>query len=244
MSRRPAGAGPRYWHGRFSSPAAYLAVRAIAARTRTDTSRVLLAVIAIAIGRATGVSPLTAKLIVGNRFRPASPRPSPAQPERRAPRGHRRHHCGRGGGARPPGRGLRREVRLLRPGAARRGLGPAGRRTRVPGPDQLPDQRPAGDHPAGGRRRAARRPGERRADPPPGRRDVPGLGRPAGPPARAGLHHRRGPAGDGPPPGHLRLRLLHRGAGGTAAARRGGGGGGGGARPAAPTRVVPGSAGG
>ncbi|WFE36237.1 condensation domain-containing protein [Micromonospora sp. WMMD975] len=62
--------GHRYWHGRFSSPAAYLAVRAIARRTRTDTSRVLLAVIAVAIGRATGVSPLTAKLIVGNRFRP------------------------------------------------------------------------------------------------------------------------------------------------------------------------------
>ncbi|QLQ36466.1 condensation domain-containing protein [Micromonospora robiginosa] len=62
--------GHRYWHGRFGSPAAYLAVRAIARRTRTDTSRVLLAVIAVAIGRATGVTPLTAKLIVGNRFRP------------------------------------------------------------------------------------------------------------------------------------------------------------------------------
>ncbi|SCF00961.1 condensation domain-containing protein [Micromonospora mirobrigensis] len=62
--------GRRYWHGRFSSPAAYLAVQAIARRTRTDTSRVLLAVIAVAVGRATGVSPLTAKLIVGNRFRP------------------------------------------------------------------------------------------------------------------------------------------------------------------------------
>ncbi|WP_089157740.1 condensation domain-containing protein [Micromonospora sp. NBS 11-29] len=62
--------GRRFWHGRFSSPAAYLAVRAIARRTRTDTSRVLLAVIAVAIGRATGISPLTAKLIVGNRFRP------------------------------------------------------------------------------------------------------------------------------------------------------------------------------
>ncbi|SCG33778.1 condensation domain-containing protein [Micromonospora humi] len=62
--------GHRYWHGRFSSSAAYLAVRAVARRTRTDTSRVLLAVIAVAIGRATGVSPLTAKLIVGNRFRP------------------------------------------------------------------------------------------------------------------------------------------------------------------------------
>ncbi|MFI6130649.1 condensation domain-containing protein [Micromonospora sp. NPDC051141] len=69
---RPGGGrqGHRYWHGRFSSPAAYLAVRAVARRTRTDTSRVLLAVIAVAIGRATGVSPLTAKLIVGNRFRP------------------------------------------------------------------------------------------------------------------------------------------------------------------------------
>ncbi|KWV33159.1 condensation domain-containing protein [Micromonospora rifamycinica] len=67
----PAGRhGRRFWHGRFSSPAAHLAVRAIARRTRTDTSRVLLAVIAVAVGRATGVSPLTAKLIVGNRFRP------------------------------------------------------------------------------------------------------------------------------------------------------------------------------
>jgi Condensation domain len=62
--------GQRYWHGRFHSPAAYLAVLAIANRTRTDTSRVLLAVIATAIGRATGVDPLTAKVIVSNRFRP------------------------------------------------------------------------------------------------------------------------------------------------------------------------------
>ena len=62
--------GSRYWHGRFHSPAAYLAMLAIAARTRTDTSRVLLAIIATAIGRATGVSPLTAKVIVSNRFRP------------------------------------------------------------------------------------------------------------------------------------------------------------------------------
>jgi hypothetical protein len=62
--------GKRYWHGRFHSPAAYLAVLAIAERTRTDTSRVLLAVIATAVGRATGVNPLTAKVIVSNRFRP------------------------------------------------------------------------------------------------------------------------------------------------------------------------------
>jgi hypothetical protein len=67
----PAGRfGKRYRHGRFNSPAAYLAVLAIAERTRTDTSRVLLAVIATAIGRATGVHPLTTKVVVSNRFRP------------------------------------------------------------------------------------------------------------------------------------------------------------------------------
>lgn len=63
--------GERFWHGRYYSEAAYLAVAAIAARTRTDTSRVLLAVIATAIARATGVNPVTAKVIVSNRFRPA-----------------------------------------------------------------------------------------------------------------------------------------------------------------------------
>jgi hypothetical protein len=62
--------GQRYWHGRFSSPAAYLAMLAIAKRTRTDSSRVLLALVATAIGRVTGVSPLTAKVILSNRFRP------------------------------------------------------------------------------------------------------------------------------------------------------------------------------
>lgn len=62
--------GKRYWHGRFSSKAAYLALLAIAARTRTDTSSVLLAIITTAIARATGVCPVTAKVIVSNRFRP------------------------------------------------------------------------------------------------------------------------------------------------------------------------------
>jgi hypothetical protein len=62
--------GQRYWHGRFSSPAAYLAMLAIARRTRTDSSRVLLALIATAIARVTGVNPLTAKVILNNRFRP------------------------------------------------------------------------------------------------------------------------------------------------------------------------------
>jgi non-ribosomal peptide synthetase component F len=69
--KHPGGRlGHRYWHGRFHSPAAHLAVLSIARRTRTDTSRVLLAVIAIAIGRATGLNPLTSNVIVSNRFRP------------------------------------------------------------------------------------------------------------------------------------------------------------------------------
>jgi len=62
--------GERYWHGEFSSPAAHLAILAIAGRTRTDTSRVLLAIVAIAIGRATGISRLTTRVYVNNRFRP------------------------------------------------------------------------------------------------------------------------------------------------------------------------------
>jgi hypothetical protein len=62
--------GERYWHGEFSSPAAHLAILAIAARTRTDTSRVLLAILAIAVGRVTGVRQLTTRIFVNNRFRP------------------------------------------------------------------------------------------------------------------------------------------------------------------------------
>jgi hypothetical protein len=65
-----APSGERYWQARFTSPAAHLAMRAIAARTGTDPSRVTLAVIATAIGRAAGLSPLTLKLMVNNRFRP------------------------------------------------------------------------------------------------------------------------------------------------------------------------------
>lgn len=68
--RYPGRLGQRYWHGQFNSVAAYLATLAIARQTGTDTGRVLLALIAIAIGRATGVCPLTVKFIVHNRFRP------------------------------------------------------------------------------------------------------------------------------------------------------------------------------
>jgi Condensation domain len=69
-AQQPGQAEPRYRQARFSSPAAHLAMRAIAKRTGTDASRVTLAVIATAIGRATGVHPLTVKVMVNNRFRP------------------------------------------------------------------------------------------------------------------------------------------------------------------------------
>jgi hypothetical protein len=69
--RRPGGpAAPQYWQARFSSPAAHLAMQAIARRTGADTAAVTLAVIATAIGRATGVHPLTVKVMMSNRFRP------------------------------------------------------------------------------------------------------------------------------------------------------------------------------
>ncbi len=69
-ARAGALAGQRYWQARFRSPAAHLAMLAITRRTGTDASRVTLAVIATAIGRVTGVHPLTIKVMVNNRFRP------------------------------------------------------------------------------------------------------------------------------------------------------------------------------
>ena len=66
----PGPAGPRYGQVRFRSRAAHLAMLAIAERTGTDASRVMLAVVATAIGRATGVHPLTLQVMINNRFRP------------------------------------------------------------------------------------------------------------------------------------------------------------------------------
>jgi hypothetical protein len=63
-------AGQHYSQARFSSPAAHLAMQAICRRTGTDASRVTLAIIATAIGRATGTGSLTLKVMVNNRFRP------------------------------------------------------------------------------------------------------------------------------------------------------------------------------
>jgi hypothetical protein len=71
LPKHPEGRlGKRFWHGRFGSPAAYLAVLAIAQRTGTDTSRVLLAIIAAAIGRAMDLDSVTARVVMSNRFRP------------------------------------------------------------------------------------------------------------------------------------------------------------------------------
>ena len=62
--------GERYRQVRFRSPAAHLAMLALARRTGTDQSRVTLAVIATAIGRAIQGPRLTLKVMVSNRFRP------------------------------------------------------------------------------------------------------------------------------------------------------------------------------
>jgi hypothetical protein len=62
--------GKRYWHATFGSPAAFLAMLTIARRTGTDSSRVLLAIIAAAVGRAMGMDAVTARVVLNNRFRP------------------------------------------------------------------------------------------------------------------------------------------------------------------------------
>jgi condensation domain-containing protein len=61
---------PRYWKGQLNSPATHRAVRMIAARTRVDTSAVLLALYAVALARITGMNPVPVQLMVSNRFRP------------------------------------------------------------------------------------------------------------------------------------------------------------------------------
>jgi condensation domain-containing protein len=60
---------PRYWRFGFRSPAAYLAARAIAARTGTDQATVALTLWAVALGRVTGVNPVVCRVVVSNRFR-------------------------------------------------------------------------------------------------------------------------------------------------------------------------------
>jgi hypothetical protein len=61
---------PRHWTGRLRSPALRAAVPLIAERTKTDSSSVLLALYAVALGEVTGVDPVVVWPLVNNRFRP------------------------------------------------------------------------------------------------------------------------------------------------------------------------------
>jgi hypothetical protein len=61
---------PRHWEGSFRSPAAHLALRVLAARTKVDSSPLLLATWAIAMARHSGVNPVAVQVVVNNRFRP------------------------------------------------------------------------------------------------------------------------------------------------------------------------------
>lgn len=61
---------PRFWSGRYESPAVQHAVQIIAARLGVDTSPVLLAGYAVALARVTGRGPSVIQVVVSNRFRP------------------------------------------------------------------------------------------------------------------------------------------------------------------------------
>jgi hypothetical protein len=61
---------PRFWELSCYSPAMHLAMQSIAARTRTNTTHVLLAAYAVALARVTGRHPSVAQTVVSNRFRP------------------------------------------------------------------------------------------------------------------------------------------------------------------------------
>lgn len=61
---------PRYWQALSNSPATYLAIRLIAARTGVEPTTVLLGLYALALARVTGLNPLPLQVTVSNRFRP------------------------------------------------------------------------------------------------------------------------------------------------------------------------------
>jgi hypothetical protein len=60
----------RYSRVFFDSRAAYLALQAIAARVKLDTSPVLLAAFTVGMARVTGINPLMPRMYASNRFRP------------------------------------------------------------------------------------------------------------------------------------------------------------------------------
>jgi hypothetical protein len=61
---------PRYWQLGLSSPAMYLAARAVSARTSIETSAVLLGAYAVSLGRLSGHGRTAIRAVVSNRFRP------------------------------------------------------------------------------------------------------------------------------------------------------------------------------
>ncbi|HEX4724621.1 MAG TPA: condensation domain-containing protein [Pseudonocardiaceae bacterium] len=61
---------PRFWEIGYRSPAGYLAVHVIAARTGVDTGAVLLAAFAVALARVTGNNLVVTQTLMSNRFRP------------------------------------------------------------------------------------------------------------------------------------------------------------------------------
>lgn len=65
-----AGQDQRWWDCTYDSPAAFLAVGAISARTGLHSGPVLLAAYAVAIERVTKAGPSVIRMIVSNRFRP------------------------------------------------------------------------------------------------------------------------------------------------------------------------------
>jgi hypothetical protein len=61
---------PRHWEARFDSPAMQLAMPALVARCRVDSSTILLAAFSVSLARITGIDPVVVQLVVSNRFRP------------------------------------------------------------------------------------------------------------------------------------------------------------------------------
>lgn len=61
---------PRYLDATYNSPAAYLALRTLVARTQLHSGPILLAAYATALARVTGINPSVIQTRVSNRFRP------------------------------------------------------------------------------------------------------------------------------------------------------------------------------
>jgi len=66
----PAPPAPRYWEASYSSPATYLALDEVAARTRVHSGTILLAAFAVVLGRVSGEPLSVVRTLVSNRFRP------------------------------------------------------------------------------------------------------------------------------------------------------------------------------